>query len=170
MLQSPPESHEIKQQWGNRFAGGSKNNPFLKPPEDRFTSYNETIAPQKICKGILEIREQLVAEWIEDLALIPLDNAQFIHDQQQNLSIAYEVCPSASTLMRARRLSSDAAAGRVGRRGGARIRQLHRAEHGHGQLGQHAPPHEELRRAQEGPANHCDERARCASVPMLHLP
>jgi hypothetical protein len=93
MLQSPPESHEIRQQWGNRFAGGSKNNPFLKPPEERFTSYNETIAPQKICKGILDIREQLVAEWIEDLALIPLDNAQFIHDLQQNLSTANEVRP-----------------------------------------------------------------------------
>ena len=91
MLNSPPESYEVRQQWGNRFAGGSKDNPFLKPPEERFTSYNETIAPQKICKGILEIREQLVLEWIEDLCLIPQDNSQFLEDQQRNRSEIEEV-------------------------------------------------------------------------------
>ena len=91
MLNSPPESYEVRQQWGNRFAGGSKNNPFLKPPEERFTSYNETVAPQKICKGIMEIREQLVSEWLEDLELIPQDNSQFIEDQQKNRSEHKEV-------------------------------------------------------------------------------
>jgi hypothetical protein len=93
MLNSPPESHEIRQQWGNRFAGGSKDNPFLKPPEERFTSYCETIAPQKICKGIMEIREQLAAEWIDDLSLIPQDNAQFIIDQQKNQTATLVIVP-----------------------------------------------------------------------------
>ena len=91
MLHSPPKSYEVRQQWGNRFAGGSKNNPFLKPPEERFTSYNETVAPQKICKGIMEIRDQLVLEWIDDLGLIPQDNSQFIDHCLQNRSMQTEV-------------------------------------------------------------------------------
>ena len=58
MLFSPPVEHEVKMSWGNRLAGGSKDNPYLQQ-QPRYNSYTETIHPQKICKGLIEIREQL---------------------------------------------------------------------------------------------------------------
>ena len=30
MLHSPPVEHEVKMSWGNRLAGGSKDNPYLQ--------------------------------------------------------------------------------------------------------------------------------------------
>jgi len=58
MFNSAPVEHEVKMSWGNRLAGGSKDNPFLQD-QPKFNSYMETVHPQKICKGLMDIREQV---------------------------------------------------------------------------------------------------------------
>eukprot|EP00960_Hanusia_phi_P041814 755161-Hanusia_phi.AAC.9 len=76
MLHSPPEEIEVQMRWGNRYGGGSKDNPYLKDTP-RFNTYTETIHPQKICKGLMEIREQLLAEWVNDLAVVQHEDQLF---------------------------------------------------------------------------------------------
>eukprot|EP00961_Rhodomonas_salina_P160472 2160332-Rhodomonas_salina.3 len=44
MMESPPHVHEVRSSWGNRYTGGSKDNPYLQ--QQRFHTYNETIHPQ----------------------------------------------------------------------------------------------------------------------------
>ena len=78
MLNSPPVDHEVKVTWGNRLSGGSKNNPYLQS-QPKYNSYKETIHPQKVCKGLLEIREQLQAEWLSDLPVMEEEDALFAH-------------------------------------------------------------------------------------------
>jgi len=78
MMESPPHVHEVRSSWGNRYTGGSKDNPYLQ--QQRFHTYNETIHPQKICKGIMEIREQVAKEWIEDIEFVKMEDAIFWHD------------------------------------------------------------------------------------------
>jgi len=85
MMSSPPESHEIRMSWGNRYTGGSKDNPYLQNRE-RFETYEETVHPQKICKGIMDIREQIALEWIEDIEFVKTEDSIFWFD----LDVAHE--------------------------------------------------------------------------------
>jgi hypothetical protein len=43
----------------------------------KFNSYTETVHPQKICKGLMEIREQLQLEWVTDLPVMEEEDAFF---------------------------------------------------------------------------------------------
>ncbi|EKX41074.1 hypothetical protein GUITHDRAFT_112807 [Guillardia theta CCMP2712] len=85
MLHSPPEEIEVQMRWGNRYGGGSKDNPYLKDTP-RFNTYTETIHPQKICKGLMEIREQLLSEWVNDLAIVQHEDHLFwiqVHEEEE---------------------------------------------------------------------------------------
>jgi len=76
MFNSAPVEHEVRMSWGNRLAGGSKDNPYLQD-KPKFNSYMETIHPQKICKGLMEIREQIKVEWLTDLPVMKEEDAMF---------------------------------------------------------------------------------------------
>lgn len=43
----------------------------------KFNSYTETVHPQKICKGLMDIREQLRVEWLTDLPVMKDEDAMF---------------------------------------------------------------------------------------------
>jgi hypothetical protein len=77
MMSTPPEQHTVKMCWGSRYSGGSKDNPYLQNQE-RFHSYTEVVYPQKICKGIMEIREQLAVEWVEDIEFIKIEDSMSV--------------------------------------------------------------------------------------------
>jgi len=84
MFNSAPVEHEVKMSWGNRLAGGSKDNPFLQD-QPKFNSYMETVHPQKICKGLMDIREQIKVEWLTDLPVMKEEDAMFREAYRQLL-------------------------------------------------------------------------------------
>ena len=76
MFNSPPVEHEVKMSWGSRLAGGSKHNPYLQE-QPKYNYYMETIHPQKVCKGVMDIREQLKTEWLMDLPVMREEDELF---------------------------------------------------------------------------------------------
>lgn len=88
MFNSAPVEHEVKMSWGSRLAGGSKDNPYLQQ-QPTYNYYMETVHPQKICKGVMEIREQLKLEWITDLPVMREEDDLF-KDAFQRLKEAQE--------------------------------------------------------------------------------
>jgi len=76
MFNSPPVEHEVKMSWGSRLAGGSKDNPYLQQ-QPKYNYYMETVHPQKVCKGLMDIREQLRVEWLTDLPVMHAEDELF---------------------------------------------------------------------------------------------
>lgn len=92
--------------WGNRHNVGSKDNPYITRKKEMYTETihpqvlpscfhcifpwfcdslvqvrcDRSIAPQKIVQGIMQIREQLVVEWIDDLALLEEEDQVFLEE------------------------------------------------------------------------------------------
>jgi hypothetical protein len=75
--------------------GGSRDNPFIQRAAVK--TYNETIHPQKLAKGIMDIREQLRMEWVQDLGTVEMEDWCFweeLEDELLHASLAKEVARS----------------------------------------------------------------------------
>ncbi|VEU38178.1 unnamed protein product [Pseudo-nitzschia multistriata] len=60
---------------GRGHGGWSKNNPYL---QDRYVEFKITIDPASLTDRILAVREQLAAEWVNDLEILGRANQQIL--------------------------------------------------------------------------------------------
>lgn len=75
MFSAPEETHQIEVVWGFQ-GGGSPNNPYLQKRKRNVRTYTDTVRPAQVAGSVLSIREELAAEWRNDLALLAVDNKE----------------------------------------------------------------------------------------------
>jgi len=84
-MNTAPYTYTISANWGSTM-GGSKDNPFLQ--RAAMKTYDETIHPQKVVKGIMQIREQLKGEWVNDLGTIDFEDHIFFEELENEVTQA----------------------------------------------------------------------------------
>eukprot|EP00903_Cladosiphon_okamuranus_P006174 g6071.t1 len=85
LLRSEPEEMIVRR-LSQRPQGGSGNNPYLKPNRTQM-EYTVLIEPQSIARKIMQVREQISKEWIQDLGLIAAENSEVERHREDSLCL-----------------------------------------------------------------------------------
>ncbi|CAM9670451.1 unnamed protein product [Ectocarpus sp. 4 AP-2014] len=88
LLRAEPEEMVVRR-LSQRPQGGSGNNPYLKANRTQM-EYNVLIEPQKIASKVMQVREQISREWIQDLGLISAENSEVERHREDSLCLDSE--------------------------------------------------------------------------------
>eukprot|EP00904_Undaria_pinnatifida_P004554 jgi/Undpi1/1409/HiC_scaffold_11.g04800.m1 len=88
LMRAEPEEMTVRR-LSQRPRGGSGNNPFLKANRS-VMEYNVLIEPQQIAKKIMQVREQISREWVNDLSLIAAENNELERHREDSMFLDVE--------------------------------------------------------------------------------